>query len=170
MLHEDQLVSELKELNNYLEKRHRVGGTTGERRQQAEQKGVFAPLSGLSGKEISSFFQGRPLVGVDGSLATYGASYPYVVTFFRALAHTTSSGSSNERIWVQEIFSPLLPRYQEKMEERISKENTKQKDKAYNNCNIHKSPWRTEARIRVSYFKFIRENLKCSSPKSACMC
>ncbi|MEG3068731.1 MAG: hypothetical protein RQM95_11160 [Syntrophaceticus schinkii] len=82
MLHEDQLVSELKELNNYLEKRHRVGGTTGERRQQAEQKGVFAPLSGLSGKEISSFFQGRPLVGVDGSLATYGASYPYVVTFF----------------------------------------------------------------------------------------
>jgi hypothetical protein len=121
LLHEDQLVSELKELNNYLEKRHRVGGTTGERRQQAEQKGVFAPLSGLSGKEISSFFQGRPLVGVDGSLATYGASYPYVVTFFRALAHTTSSGSSNERIWVQKIFSPLLPRYQEKMEERISK-------------------------------------------------
>ncbi|HHV34072.1 MAG TPA: DNA double-strand break repair nuclease NurA [Syntrophomonadaceae bacterium] len=120
MLHGDELVSELIELNRYLEKRHRVGGTIRERRQRADQKGVFALLSELSGKEISSFFQGRPLVGVDGSLAAYGANYPYVVTFFRALAHTTSSGS-NERIWAQEIFSPLLPRYQEKMEERINK-------------------------------------------------
>lgn len=119
MLPEDLLISELKELNRYLDRRHRVGGNTGERRQRACQTGVFASLSGLSGEEIRSFFQGRPLAGVDGSLATYGASYPYVITFFRALAKTTSLGSTGERIWAQEIFSPLLPRYQEKMEERL---------------------------------------------------
>ena len=121
LLHEDLLVTELKELNKYLEKRHRVGGTTREKRLRAHQKGVFAPLLELSGKEISSFFRGRPLVGVDGSLANYGASYPYVLTFFRALAHTTGTDCNNERIWDQEIFSPLLPRYQEKIEERRSK-------------------------------------------------
>jgi hypothetical protein len=119
VLPQEQLISELKELNEYLEKRHRMEGTTEERRQRAKQKGVFADLSKLSAEEIASFFQGMPLVGVDGSLVNYGASYPYVLTFFRALAHTTSSSGNCERIWEQEVFSPLLPRYQGKMDDYI---------------------------------------------------
>lgn len=121
MLPQDQLISELKELNEYLDKRHRMGGTIEERRQRAQQKGVFANLSKLSVEEIASFFQGMPLVGVDGSLVNYGASYPYVLTFFRALAHTTSSSGSRERIWEQEVFAPLLPRYQGKIAEHIGR-------------------------------------------------
>ncbi|MDD2556582.1 MAG: DNA double-strand break repair nuclease NurA, partial [Syntrophaceticus sp.] len=58
---------------------------------------------------------------VDGSLVNYGASYPYVLTFFRALAHTTGSGGISERIWEQEVFTPLLPKYQKKMDEHISR-------------------------------------------------
>lgn len=113
------MVDELKGLNTYLEQRLRVGGTTGERRQLAEQKGFFTRLRALSTNEISSFFQGRALVGVDGSMVTYGASYPYLLTFFRALAYATSA-IKNKRIWEQEIFSPLLPRYQEKIDEHLN--------------------------------------------------
>lgn len=121
MLPRDQLIFELKELGQYLEKRHKRGGTTGKRRQRARQKGVFADLSKLSPGEIASFFQGRPLIGVDGSLVNYGASYPYVLTFFRALAHTTGSGGISERIWEQEVFTPLLPRYQDKLDEHLNR-------------------------------------------------
>jgi len=39
------------------------GRKPGERRQRAEEKGIFTSLRRLSGKEISSFFQGKPLVG-----------------------------------------------------------------------------------------------------------
>jgi len=113
LLPEDKLLDELKGLNTYLEKRSKVGGSNRERRRRAEQKGVFTPLSRLSVREISSFFQGRPLVGVDGSLVTYGASYPYLLTFLRALAYASSAGGDHKRIWEQEIFSPLLPRYQQ---------------------------------------------------------
>lgn len=120
LLPEDKLVDELKGLNTYLENRSKVGGSNRERRQRAEQKGNFTPLCRLSGKEISSFFQGRPLVGVDGSLVTYGASYPYLLTFFRALAYATSVGGGHQRIWEQEIFSPLLPRYQQVIDEQLS--------------------------------------------------
>jgi hypothetical protein len=63
VLPQEQLISELKELNEYLEKRHRMEGTTEERRQRAKQKGVFADLSKLSAEEIASFFQGTPRWG-----------------------------------------------------------------------------------------------------------
>ncbi len=120
LLPEDKLVDELKGLNTYLENRSRVVGSQGERRQRAEEKGIFTSLRRLSGKEISSFFQGKPLVGVDGSLVTYGASYPYLLTFLRALAYATSAGGGHQRIWEQEIFSPLLPRYQQIIDEHLS--------------------------------------------------
>jgi hypothetical protein len=124
LLPEDKLVDELKGLNTYLENRCRVGGTNRERRRRAEQKGIFTPLCRLSAKEISSFFQGRPLVGVDGSLVTYGASYPYLLTFFRALAYATSAEGGHKRIWEQEIFSPLLPRYQQMIDEHLTGKQT----------------------------------------------
>lgn len=119
MLPEDKLLDELKGLNTYLENRSRIGGTNRERRRRAEQRGMFTPLCRLSGKEISSFFQGRPLVGVDGSLVNYGASYPYLLTFFRALAYASSAGG-HKRIWEQEIFSPLLPRYQQVINKHLT--------------------------------------------------
>ncbi len=119
MFHEGQLVSELKELNNYLKERRSAGGSTAHRRELAMRKGDFIPLSTLRKKEISSLFRGRSLVGVDGSLATYGASYPYTVTFFRALAHITSSQDEGQKVWTQEILSPLLPKYREKIEKYL---------------------------------------------------
>lgn len=120
---EEHLFAELKELNRYLQKRRRVGGTRRERRECALEQGAFIDLDDLSGPEIQSFFQGRPLAGVDGSFVTYGASYPYVVVLFRALARTTAPCGGN-RIWRESIFSPLLPRFQEKLSERLEQRMT----------------------------------------------
>ncbi|MDH7578806.1 MAG: DNA double-strand break repair nuclease NurA [Bacillota bacterium] len=115
----DGLVSELKELNNYLKKRKQVQGSYEARRREARQKGLFFPLRRLGRDEIEDFFRGFPLVGVDGSLNTVGASFPYTVTFFRALARSSRVGAGGEQIWVYQIFSPLLPEHRAKVEEKL---------------------------------------------------
>lgn len=112
------LLSDLEELNRYLRRRHQAGGTIRERRKRAHEQGVFTVLRRLSAPEIRAFFRERPLAGVDGSLVTCGASYPYVVTLFRALARTTGI-SGGLRIWADDIFSPLLPRFQENLGEKL---------------------------------------------------
>ncbi|MDK2880435.1 MAG: hypothetical protein PWQ99_210 [Clostridia bacterium] len=112
------LLSELEELNRHLRRRYRAGGTIRERRGRARERGVFASLRRLSRAEIRDFFGERTLGGVDGSLVTTGAGYPYVVTLFRALARTTGNGGGR-RIWAEELFSPLLPRFQESLQAKL---------------------------------------------------
>lgn len=115
---EEYLCAELKELNSYLRKRRHAGGSRRERRERALQQGVFTDLHHLSAAEIRSFFKERPLAGVDGSFISYGASYPYLIVFFRALARTTAPGDGN-RIWKEGVFSPLLPRFQERLSDKL---------------------------------------------------
>jgi len=116
----DGLVMEIKELNKFLQERRLSRGTTVERRRQAGREGSFFQLRRLAGKEIRSFFQDHPLVGVDGSFNNYGAGFPYLVTFFRALARSSQPDpQTGERIWAHRVFSPLLPRYQEQVREKL---------------------------------------------------
>ncbi|HHW40862.1 MAG TPA: DNA double-strand break repair nuclease NurA [Syntrophomonadaceae bacterium] len=116
----DGMITEIKELNKFLRERRLAGGTSTERRLQAGREGSFFRLRRLTGEEIRSFFQGHPLVGVDGSFNNYGASFPYVVTFFRALARSSRPDpQTGERIWAHRIFSPLLPRYREQVREKL---------------------------------------------------
>jgi hypothetical protein len=53
-------------------------------------------------------FQGRPLVGVDGSVNQFGGNYPYAVHLFKALAKSTMKNRAGEQA-VEEValLSPL---------------------------------------------------------------
>lgn len=114
------LIEDVRELNKFLQERRLAGGTVRERRIQAEREGSFFRLRRLSAGETRSFFRERPLVGVDGSFNSYGASFPYVVTFFRALARSSKQDSlTGGRIWAHRLFSPLLPGYREQIREKL---------------------------------------------------
>lgn len=117
---DEQLVAEIKALNEHLRQRLDSRGSAAERRRQASRVGQFLQLRRLAGEETSAFFQGSSLTGIDGSVNTFGANYPYLVTLFRALARSSrTDGGSGERVWIDELFSPLLPRCQAKLQERI---------------------------------------------------
>lgn len=108
----ERLASELKELNNYLNNRKLSRGSWLERRQMASRMGIFSSLRRLTKREIKAFFGGASLAGVDGSFNTFGASFPYLLTIFRALARMSRKGRNGDRIWAHQVFSPLLPKYQ----------------------------------------------------------
>lgn len=115
----DGLVLELQELNKFLRKRDKARGNWKERRRRVLQKGVFFPLRYLKNDEIRAFFENLPLVGVDGSLNVFGASFPYLVIFFRALAKSTKPGGENGCVWARKLFSPLLPAHWVRVEEKL---------------------------------------------------
>ncbi|MGB9791302.1 MAG: DNA double-strand break repair nuclease NurA [Thermacetogeniaceae bacterium] len=120
MVFSEGLIEEIQELNRFLRKRRLMVGTAEEKRLRAEREGSFSRLCRLSGEEIRRFFQDQPLVAVDGSFNTYGASFPYLVTFFRALARSTGENSeTGGRIWGHRLFSPLLPSCWEKIKEKL---------------------------------------------------
>lgn len=119
-MEQDGFIKELKELNRYLGERLRARGDHEQRRRLAALHGEFMKLSRLQGDGLERFFTGASLVGVDGSLNNFGASYPYVVTLFQALAWVTRTGGGEpRRIWTHQVFSPLLPRYREKVQNRL---------------------------------------------------
>ncbi len=102
-----------------MQRRKEARGSWEARRRKAREKGSFFPLRRLSSGEIQEFFRGSSLVGVDGSLNTFGAAFPYTVTFFRALARSCRTGAEGKRFWAHRIFSPLLPEHRAKVEEKV---------------------------------------------------
>ncbi|KUK31874.1 MAG: NurA-like protein [Thermoanaerobacterales bacterium 50_218] len=114
---DNELIGELRELNTFLQERNRARGSREGRRLLAGRKGKFFPLRRLQKSEIQEFFQDAPLVGVDGSLNTFGASFPCQVTLFRALAKSSRKEPGEGEIWAAEVFSPLLPDHQKMVEE-----------------------------------------------------
>ena len=108
----DGLIAELRELNESLTRRQQATGSTVLRRRLAQEIGAISPLRYLAGEEIRTLFGDYPLVGVDGSLNSCGASFPYTVTFFRALARSTREGVTGGKYWTYRVFSPLLAKHQ----------------------------------------------------------
>ncbi|MFD2169425.1 DNA double-strand break repair nuclease NurA [Tumebacillus lipolyticus] len=70
--------------------------------------GEFVRAKKLSDQEVRDLFEGRALVGVDGSVNQFGSQYPYAIHLFKALAKSTVAGrdgtSSVERV---KMFSAL---------------------------------------------------------------
>ncbi len=112
----DGLAAELKELNGALARRQQAAGGTAMRRNLAQQIGKIAPLRYLGPEEIRALFGDSPLVGVDGSFGSCGASFPYTATFFRALARSTRRGAAGNRFWAYKVFSPLLSKDQARVQ------------------------------------------------------
>ncbi len=77
-------------------------------------------LRALAGEAVRSFFGGRPLAGVDGSVVSLGASYPYCLSFFRALAKVSRPAGEEGKTWSFSLFCPLLPAHGALVEEMIA--------------------------------------------------
>lgn len=65
--------------------------------------GKIKVAKSLTDSEVKKLFNNKPLVGVDGSIYTYGANFPYNITFYKALAKSTTQGNLEKN----RIFTPL---------------------------------------------------------------
>jgi hypothetical protein len=99
------------------------------RRGLAEKAGRFLSLDRWNSGEIAMFSGGRPLVGVDGSVYTLGANYPFTLTAFQAVAKSTGKTGETDKIVLTSVFSPLekndrehLRIFMEEQEEGLSEE------------------------------------------------
>jgi len=102
----DEWVSELERLNRRFVEAYgdeRLGSREERRALLTSRVGQLRPLRRLAGAELQSFLGGRPLVGVDGSLNTFGGQYPHYVDFLRALAKP----SVGEPVVRKAIHSPI---------------------------------------------------------------
>jgi hypothetical protein len=118
-----QLAEQLNALNGQLEQRQRKQGSIAERRRRAAAAGSFQNLQRLPEAEVAAFFDGAPLTGGDGSVNSFGASYPYIVLLFRALARSSrSTVQGEERRWLSQVFSPLLPECREQLQQLTEQE------------------------------------------------
>lgn len=80
-------------------------GDKAERRNTMQQAGTIRRLRQLSGGELNGVLQGGVLVGVDGSINTFGGQFPYYVDFLRALAKP----SSGPGIVLKDLHCPIPP-------------------------------------------------------------
>ncbi len=102
----DEWVVELQHLNSRFRDAYgddRLGTREERRSLLAGQVGRLRPLRRLSNEELQTAHGGRPLVGVDGSLNTFGGQYPHYVDFLRALAKP----SVGEPVVLKAIHSPI---------------------------------------------------------------
>lgn len=83
------------------------------RRALQEKYGAIRRARHLEKCDIDGLAGGRALVGVDGSVNRYGATFPYLVYFYRALAASTWG-----RQWLlYDFFCPVRPGDREQVEE-----------------------------------------------------
>ncbi|MFZ5814151.1 MAG: DNA double-strand break repair nuclease NurA [Bacillota bacterium] len=81
----------------------RLGSREFRRKLLSERVGRIRRLNRLSGPDLEHFLGGRTLVGVDGSVNSFGGPYPHYVDFLRAMAKP----SAGEAIVLKELHSPL---------------------------------------------------------------
>jgi hypothetical protein len=103
------LAKELRGLNETLQARRKERADRGALRAALETcAGEFVRAKKLSDEEIRKLFNGRPLVGVDGSVNQFGSHYPYAIHLFKALAKSTVPGRNGEdAVELVKMFSPL---------------------------------------------------------------
>ncbi|MDB4894738.1 MAG: NurA domain protein [Firmicutes bacterium] len=103
----DEWVMQLQRLNGRLSGElsdERLGDRT-QRRETLRQIGELRPLNRLNGEALAGRFEDRLLVGVDGTINSFGSHFPYYVDFLRALAKP----SRGEGISLKDIHCPLPP-------------------------------------------------------------
>lgn len=102
----DAWVTQLQHLNSRFRESFgddRLGNRDSRRSLVAERVGKIRRLRRLGGSELEGYLAGRPLVGVDGSINSFGGQYPHYVDFLRALAKP----SAGDPVVLKEIHSPL---------------------------------------------------------------
>jgi len=105
LLNNEHLLNHIADFNRNL--LSRPGLSLEERRRLLESIGVFSYLPKLSPKEAVSLLDNRPLIAVDGSYQTAGATYPYLLTLCQSYAKPFAPHLEEEGVVLQKIFSPL---------------------------------------------------------------
>jgi hypothetical protein len=101
----DDWVKQLQQLNGRLESLEANLGTRAERRAILQQTGPIRTMRKLTGPELEQVLRGRPMVGVDGTINTFGGQFPYYLDMLRALAKPTQG----EPVVLKAIHCPLPP-------------------------------------------------------------
>lgn len=104
----DEWVSQLQELNSRITdafSESRLGSTVERRRWLEEHVGPIRRLRRLEGAELAGFLGGRPMVGVDGTLNTFGGAFPHYLDLIRAIAKPTTG----ESLVLKAMHCPLPP-------------------------------------------------------------
>ena len=70
-----------------------------------ERIGSIRRLERLEPNQLEGVLRGRPLVGVDCSVNSFGGQFPYWLALFRAQARPSAGDPLEER----DVFTPLLP-------------------------------------------------------------
>jgi hypothetical protein len=104
----DEWVSQLQQLNGRIQDAfsdHSLGSIDERRRWLTEHVGPIRKLKRLGDDELAGFLAGRPLVGVDGTLNTFGGAFPHYLDLMRAIAKPTQG----EQIVLKDLHCPLPP-------------------------------------------------------------
>lgn len=119
MLLDNNLYELLQKANGRLKGRT-YKNTAKEIRRQLEQfVGFFLTLKPLTPEEINSLSGERPVVAVDGSVNSAGASFPHVLYLFQAYAKSSSGGGTV----LSDILCPLLPEHYKRLSKFAKGEN-----------------------------------------------
>ncbi|OCL25787.1 NurA domain-containing protein [Orenia metallireducens] len=91
----------------------------------------FINLNRMEKVEIDKLMQGRPIIGVDGSVNKQGKVYPHYIELLQALAKSTDR--SQDGIVKQRIFSPLIEDDMDMIKKKFSIANNQEdeNDKIY---------------------------------------
>jgi len=82
--------------------------------------GIFHKPAPLKANTLEALAGGRPLLGVDGSVHSYGATFPHIIHCFRALAAATTSAVENG-IFQVDLFYPEMAPHRREIEEMVSR-------------------------------------------------
>lgn len=103
---DDQWVSQLLHLNNRLQDEIsdvRLGDRTFRRALLQQHVGPIRPLQRLAGAALENVLRGKPLVGVDGTINSFGGGFPHYIDLLRAVAKPTQGAA----LVLKELHCPL---------------------------------------------------------------
>ncbi|HYG60601.1 MAG TPA: DNA double-strand break repair nuclease NurA [Symbiobacteriaceae bacterium] len=123
----DNWVSQLRQLNDRLVRSFsdQTLGNKGERRAVLQRAGSIQRMERLSDVRLRAVLGDKILVGVDGSINTFGGQYPYYVDLLRALAKPTRG----EALVLTDLHCPLPPEGDEDDETALRKDNEARQQK-----------------------------------------
>jgi hypothetical protein len=103
----DEWIEQLQQLNSRLRASFSDDrlGERAQRRHLLQKVGQLRLMSRLSNEELSQRFVGQILVGVDGSINSFGGQFPYYLDLIRALAKPTRG----ESIVLKRLHCPMPP-------------------------------------------------------------
>jgi len=121
-----RIYDKLKELNNNLRIKENKKINREKLRQIISRKvGDFISLDNKISIPIR--YKKAGIMGVDGSINTYGGNFPYEVTFFRGLAKNTKLNKNKKNtVILEDVFTPFYPKHRAIIDKMLTDENGKE--------------------------------------------